>query len=199
MIENPVCRWSKRLCNSLNVDCTNFPSVPTAYRECCLGLADDTIQERAWTSPIFYQPERFGTKSQVLFGKGTGNDRLKVALTIGRMPSELDVVTNGLTLTVSDDDVVYAATLPAGALVVRTPGRSYAYDDPTGANGGIKRVRLKINKHGTGVLTLDTVRTSLANAETTPHRVSVQLASGTYDQTDSRIWDASRGKLRTPR
>ena len=47
VIENPTCRWSTYVCNSLPADqrptsCTD-PNVP------------QTIQERAWTSPIWYE------------------------------------------------------------------------------------------------------------------------------------------------
>ncbi|MCC6765207.1 MAG: DUF3604 domain-containing protein [Deltaproteobacteria bacterium] len=199
VLENPVCRWSKRLCNALAVDCTDFASVPTIYRECCLGLADDTIQERAWTSPIYYQPERFGTKGQIRFGKAPASDRLRLELTIGRLPAALDVVANGLTVTVTDDDAVYAATLPAGAFATRSPGRNYLYDDPTGSVDGVKKARLRINKHGTATLTLDTVRLDLSNAGTTTHRVDVRLASGAYDQSDGRVWEGLRGKLKASR
>ncbi len=196
VLENPVCRWSTRVCNSVGVDCSNIQAVPQIYRECCLGLVAPTIQERAWTSPIFYQPEGLGTKGQINFGTALNGDRLRLQLTIGRVPSELDVATNGLTVTVRDDDLVYTATLPAGALTERTPGRLYTYDDPAGAIDGVKKARLRINRRGTGTLTLDTIRLDLSNADPTTRRVSVQVASGAYDRTDSRYWEGGRGKLK---
>ncbi len=199
VLENPICRWSTKLCNSLGVDCSNPGSVPAIYSECCTDLADKTIQERAWTSPIYYQPEGMGAKGQIIYGNDPGEDRLRLELTIGRVPSALDVNANSLTVTMSDDDVIYAATLPAGTLIEKTPGRSYTYSDPAGTIGGIKKARLRINKHGTGTLTLQTVRLDLSNAQAASHRVAVQLASGTYDQTDSRIWELSQGKLKAQR
>jgi hypothetical protein len=199
VLENPVCRWSTRLCNAVGVDCSNFSAVPLIYRECCTQVVNETIQERAWTSPIFYQPEGLGTKGQIAFGNAPGRDRLRLQLTIGRVPSELDVAANGLTVTVADDDVIYTATLPAGAMIVRTPGRNYTYDDPAGAIGGIKKARLRVSKNGTGLLSLDTVHLALANAAPTERRVNVQVTSGTYDQTDSRIWEVSGGKLKAGR
>lgn len=199
VLENPICRWSTRLCNSLGVDCSQPGSYPAIYNECCSGLAEKTIQERAWTSPIYYQTEAFGVRGQIAYGRNTGEDRLRLQLTIGRVPSDLDVTANPLTFTVKDDAVVYTATLPAGALIERTPGRNYSYDDPTGAIGGIRKIRLRVNKHGTGVLSLDTVRLDLSEAEPSNHRLAVQLASGDYDQTDSRTWELSQGKLKTQR
>jgi hypothetical protein len=48
VVENPSCRWSKRLCLSL----------PDGERPdgCAPGRLPDTVQERAWTSPIWYAP-----------------------------------------------------------------------------------------------------------------------------------------------
>jgi hypothetical protein len=199
VLENPVCRWSTRLCNSLGVDCANPGSVPTIYRECCSGIVPKTIQERAWTSPIFYQPEGLGTKGQIAFGHAATTDKLRLRLTIGRVPSDLDVVTNGLSVTMNDTGAIYSATLPAGALVERSLGRSFSYDDPTGTVDGVKKVRLRINKRGTATLSLETVGLDLSDVTPTNHRVAVRLASGTYDQTDSRFWEAARGKLRSQR
>jgi hypothetical protein len=196
VVENPVCRWSTRVCNTLNLNCSNLPSVPLIYRECCGSLVAKTVQERAWTSPIYYQPEGIGTKGQITFGGAPGRDRLRLQLTIGRVPSELDVAANGLTVTVRDDDVVYTATLPPGAMVERTPGSNYVYDDPAGTVGGIKKARLRVSRTGTGLLSLDTVRMDLSNAAASDRRVTVQVTSGTYDQTESRIWEASGSKLK---
>ena len=48
VVENPSCRWSAHLCLSL----------PAAERPngCVAGRLPETIQERAWTSPIAYAP-----------------------------------------------------------------------------------------------------------------------------------------------
>jgi len=55
VLEDPVCRWSRRACNAAAVDCaTATPG--SALASCCDGSIPDTIQERAWTSPIFYLP-----------------------------------------------------------------------------------------------------------------------------------------------
>jgi hypothetical protein len=78
VLENPTCRWSTRQCMAAGVN----PFAPSCeasavlaneaarergakgnvYDECCVAESDQpflspVIQERAWTSPIWYQPE----------------------------------------------------------------------------------------------------------------------------------------------
>ena len=49
VVENPTCRWSTRLCNSLSPE-------KRAELGCeSLGVPK-TVQERAWTSPLWYTP-----------------------------------------------------------------------------------------------------------------------------------------------
>ncbi len=56
VIENPVCRWSTWQCNLDGVDCDRPETVTEGYEACCNGEVPQTIQERAWTSPIWYTP-----------------------------------------------------------------------------------------------------------------------------------------------
>jgi len=67
VLENPTCRWSTRLCKAAGVDpltpdCAAQAAVaPPEFADCCRGPANDAtaepvIQERAWTSPIWYSP-----------------------------------------------------------------------------------------------------------------------------------------------
>lgn len=54
-LEEPTCRWSRRLCNEQRVDCARVtPNGPLSA--CCDGSLPDTIQERAWSSPIWFDP-----------------------------------------------------------------------------------------------------------------------------------------------
>lgn len=57
VLEDPTCRWSRRLCNELRVDCPRVPR-GSPLVACCDGSLPDTVQERAWTSPIWYLPPR---------------------------------------------------------------------------------------------------------------------------------------------
>ena len=84
VVENPTCRWTTHQCVEKNydcdnpsrdidmdccdptaglnvdwcdsIDCSNPNSLPPADARCCLPRVEPAIQERAWTSPIWYQP-----------------------------------------------------------------------------------------------------------------------------------------------
>lgn len=77
VLENPSCRWSTLQCQAVGVspfrdDCAERAAIETAlahergaegdvYGKCCIAEQDEPfysplIQERAWTSPIWYDP-----------------------------------------------------------------------------------------------------------------------------------------------
>ena len=56
VLENPSCRWATRQCLAAAIDCANPDAVPAEFADCCNADYPKTIQERAWTSPIWYRP-----------------------------------------------------------------------------------------------------------------------------------------------
>ncbi|MDX1735181.1 MAG: DUF3604 domain-containing protein, partial [Halioglobus sp.] len=56
LLENPSCRWSQQNCADANVQCERPDTVPEGLRSCCAPEHRRVIQERAWSSPIWYTP-----------------------------------------------------------------------------------------------------------------------------------------------
>jgi hypothetical protein len=57
VLENPSCRWSTHACNMLGVECGDDDSADQELMQlCCNPDRPRAIQERAWSSPIWYSP-----------------------------------------------------------------------------------------------------------------------------------------------
>jgi hypothetical protein len=56
VVENPTCRWSQRICAAAAVDCSKPGTIGKGYEGCCAAEHRPVVQERAWSSPIWYSP-----------------------------------------------------------------------------------------------------------------------------------------------
>ncbi len=56
VVENPTCRWSQKLCLASGVKCDDAATITPGLEPCCAPEHRRTIQERVWTSPIWYRP-----------------------------------------------------------------------------------------------------------------------------------------------
>src|SRR5262245_23299424 len=198
VLENPTCRWSTRLCKAegvdpLSPDCaTQAAAKGPDFADCCLGSGNDAfaepvVQERAWTSPVWYRPEGIARlQAQVRFGKRPGRDQLAVRLSLGRMPAGLDPSATDLDLRVLDDDEIYGVILPAGALH-KTSSSSFSVPQAN-RPAGVKEASLRISRKGEATVTLRTGRLDLAHADRSEHMVRITLEMGTYRTSHTRLW-----------
>jgi len=56
VVERPSCRWSWRACREAEVECDGLLAPDGPLASCCDSEVPKTIQERAWSSPIWYTP-----------------------------------------------------------------------------------------------------------------------------------------------
>jgi hypothetical protein len=57
VVENPTCRWQTFQCNDAGVACSDPASIRAGFEACCDEDLPKTLQECAWTSPIWYRPK----------------------------------------------------------------------------------------------------------------------------------------------
>ncbi len=207
VLENPTCRWSTRVCKSAGVDpfakdcAAQAAKADPRFADCCTAASSDpfyspTVQERAWTSPIWYRPEAIaGVDGHVSFGPQGSDDVLGLDVRIGKLPPSLDWSTTPLTVRVSDDDDLFLCTLPDGAVQADATGRHFDVDASLTEACGLVSLSLDIDAGGEAHLSLETQPGDLVHAERSTHAVTVSLTAGLYEAAHTRFWQFHDGEL----
>jgi hypothetical protein len=198
VLDNPTCRWSTLTCQSLGVN----PFSPTCEADaaasgsdlgnCCIAEEDEPyfspiIQERAWSSPVWYKPDAIGVVSGEL-SRDSAGDSLEIEGQLRSLPASFDPATSDLTLRVADNDEIYAVTVPAGSLTESGPGE-YRFEDATGQRNGLREVSLTM---AAGEVNVRFVANgmSLANAELKDHFIEVAVMFGDHRTRLSTLWSS---------
>jgi len=207
VLENPTCRWSTYVCKDAGVDpfavdcATQAAAAGPEFADCCTNEANDpflspVIQERAWTSPIWYRPQTVARlKGRIRFGAGVGSDALQLVLTLGEEAS-LDPSAQPIELTVRDDVPFYSLTVPAGTLVERGPGR-FTYAAASGALPGVRALKLVQRGDKPIKMRLKVDGLDLSSVDRSDHAIDVELEHAGYCPATGRPWVLRGRNLRT--
>jgi hypothetical protein len=197
VLENPTCRWSTRVCRLAGVDplaadcAAQAAAAGPDFADCCLGPATDAfmepvVQERAWTSPVWYRPDGVAElRARLRSEKRPGRDRLRLRLALGEAaslrPDEREIVVR-----VVEADTIWSLSIPPGTLRARGGG---AFVHPGGDQlDGLASLTLRVGERGGARLSLATARLDLGGAERTDGMVTVSLESGGYAVAETRLW-----------
>jgi hypothetical protein len=145
VLENPSCRWSTVVCKQAGVDplapdcAVQAAAADPAFAECCLAEADDPffsplVQERAWSSPIWYRPEGIALQTG---GIRTPGGALELSIELAARPSDIDLASNPVTVELRDDDLILRTQLPARAVHGADDGRVTLQVEGKAADGSV--------------------------------------------------------------
>jgi hypothetical protein len=215
VLENPTCRWSTSQCLAVGVDV--FADQATCLMQataaglgratlaevCCLNENTDpfierVIQERAWTSPVWYQPETFGRlRAKLRLSPDPAGDQLRLRGRLRAVPDGVDPDTQDITIEVRNDAEIYRVTVPAGTMARRGSSRKFVWRDGSGSIDGLRDLVLAINGKGVGRVRLRTVRLDLPNAQPADQFVELRLSADDYAASHQRRWVFDGAQLQT--
>ena len=174
VLEVPTCRWSTRTCKEQGVDpfasdcAAQAARAGESFTDCCLTReqgVEPVVQERTWSSPIWYRPESIAGISGGIARRRDGRTgRLDLVVVPGRLPD--DVVQGAAPLTV---------TLSSGAVVARV---AYAAGEAP----------LEADASGRTVLHVVSDEVDVAALGDGDATLRLQLESGAYRAEHVRRW-----------
>ncbi len=206
LLESPTCRWSTVVCRSQGVDpfaedCRQqAEAAGAAYAACCDTESDDpfrerTVQERAWSSPIWYRPEAIGRVDGAIAFDPAG-DAIELSMAIGRLPDEVDPGADAIEVSLADGGEIFAAVFESG-LAAAAAGGVYAFDDPSGDAGGLRHLSIEIDAERRAVIRLHAVSLALDGVDRDEHALRVRVAIGGYRAEQVRFWERGGDRLET--
>lgn len=195
-VDNPTCRWSTLTCQSLGVN----PFSPTCDQDaadsgmdldnCCISEEDEryfsrVVQERAWSSPVWYKPDAIGSVAGQLL-RAEGGDSLDIEVHLRTLPASFDPAGDDLTLRISDNDEIYVVVVPGGSLSDAGAGQ-YTYADGAGGLNGLTEISL-ISGPETATVRFVGSGMDLSSAALKDHFVSVEVSFGGHTTHLSTLW-----------
>lgn len=193
VLENPTCRWSAIVCKNAGVDpfapdcAAQAARAGNEFADCCVTEDDDAslarvIQERAWTSPIWYRPEGIAAvRGGVQYGETPGADVLDLEIDLGRLPEQFGADVDAIRISITDDDEIFALQIPPGSVGTALPG--------------IASLTLATAPDGSATLALVTDPADFSRADRVDHSVTINLDLGEVRLKYTRTWRVIEDRL----
>jgi len=201
VLENPTCRWHAWACKDAGVDpfaadCLEQAAVVGApFDQCCDGQdpwVTPVIQERAWTSPVWYRPRGIvAVKGALKRGRKPGRDAIKLSVAVDELPSVADPTTSGARFAFGEHWVVEVP--PAAWRATRRGWRT------TGEVPGLRKAKVRLRRNGRATIKIRSAALDLTAVEQTEQLAEVHVDVGPWSATYARRWDVYRRGLRPPR
>jgi hypothetical protein len=202
VLENPTCRWHAWACKAAGVDPFAADCLDQAaahggapWDQCCDGQdpwVTPVIQERAWTSPVWYRPRGIvAVRGALKRGRRPGHDVIKLAATVGELPIVADPTTSGARFAFGEHWVV---DVPPAAWRKTRRGWRTIRDVP-----GLRKAIIRRKRTGRAVIKVRSAPTDLSAVEQTEQIAEVHVDVGPWSATHARRWQTFRRGLRPPR
>ncbi len=206
LLENPTCRWSTLVCKELGVDpldpnCEAQAAASGDFENCCLdrendAFAEPIIQERAWSSPIWYRPEAVSKlNAKIDLRALPGEQKLQMTIGVFQLPPDVNLATEEFELRLRDDDEILTLSLPPGSFLRRGSGR-FRFVDTSGAFARGSRISLRVGPNRKATLKVNLRGLDLSAVDLTDHMLKTEIRIGDFVLEQTRRWEARADTLR---